>query len=1015
MSTFNYSLNQLNDSKTYTHIQLPVKNDTSNGKIGLIQDIDIGVMQGFGYTIDGYNSDTSQINNFVSFVSTVDLLLKNLTTRITDLKTIVDGLTSESLIASIITEPKANSLTYNGTSQYLITAGSANNGVMYYSSAYDGSYSTALPQGTNAGAYTVYYYAKGNSGYKDSAKRQLGVTIAKASSLKTTPTVISTVISHDGNLHNLINAGTTNSGTMEYGVNFNNSSTTNPPSLWTSDIPQGRDSGQYYIWYRIQNGVDSNYEAINATYLTYVTISESAVQQYTVRLRIIYGSSTTTEDKVVNSGSSATWTMEPPTGYNWPTTIENGSISGNTITSYPVNESNTDENGILTVTVTCVEVTTNVPVAGITLDPPSLTVAANSHDSISATIEPANASNQTVNWKSSDTTVATVTSSTTSGGNATVTWKKAGECTITATAAGNTSKTATCSVTCEEANIAVTSIRLSKSKIELDANRSTTITAEVLPTNATNQTINWSSSDTTVATVTSSTTNGHNATVTWKKAGKCTITATADDDASKSATCSVTCKSATIAVTGIQLDPPTPLTVAGGSTASIIATVEPANAANKTINWSSSDTTVATVTTPTTSGNSTTVTWNKAGSCTITATSADNTSISKTCSVTCEEARVTKISLTPSSSLELDANGTTTISATVSPSYATNQAIYWESSNTAVATVTTHTMSGDNATITWQGPGTCDITATADNGRISKKCSVTCKSATIAVTGITLNKSSLELDANGYGYIRATVSPGDATDKTINWESSDASVATVTPSSTTSGDSATVRWKKAGYCTITATAAGNTSKTATCRVTCKSANIAVTGITLNNTTPISLDANGSTTITATISPSNATNQQINWQSSDTTVAVVTPSSTTSGNSATVTWAGAGTCTITATAADNTSKTATCTVNCASAANNYYIGRSDKEVFTLDDLDQYVAEKPSEITLPGGDTSTWAVWIYPESWGKPTKAISNSSNADELASFNYDNALTFPEGYTGCWSLPYSDCTYTLEW
>ena len=97
------------------------------------------------------------------------------------------------------------------------------------------------------------------------------------------------------------------------------------------------------------------------------------------------------------------------------------------------------------------------------------------------------------------------------------------------------------------------------------------------------------------------------------------------------------------------------------------------------------------------------------------------------------------------------------------------------------------------------------------------------------------------------------------------------------------------------------------------------------------------------------------------------------------------------------------------------SNNYYIGRSDKEVFTLDDLDQYVAEKPSEITLPGGDTSTWAVWIYPESWGKPTKAISNSSNADELASFNYDNALTFPEGYTGCWSLPYSDCTYTLEW
>ena len=96
-------------------------------------------------------------------------------------------------------------------------------------------------------------------------------------------------------------------------------------------------------------------------------------------------------------------------------------------------------------------------------------------------------------------------------------------------------------------------------------------------------------------------------------------------------------------------------------------------------------------------------------------------------------------------------------------------------------------------------------------------------------------------------------------------------------------------------------------------------------------------------------------------------------------------------------------------------NNYYIGRSQKTEFTLSDLDQYVAEKPSEITLPGGDKTTWAVWIYPESWNKPTKAISDASKTDELASFNYDDQLTFPEGYTGCWLSPYDDTTYTLEW
>ena len=97
------------------------------------------------------------------------------------------------------------------------------------------------------------------------------------------------------------------------------------------------------------------------------------------------------------------------------------------------------------------------------------------------------------------------------------------------------------------------------------------------------------------------------------------------------------------------------------------------------------------------------------------------------------------------------------------------------------------------------------------------------------------------------------------------------------------------------------------------------------------------------------------------------------------------------------------------------ANNYYIGRSNKEVFTLDDLDQYVAEKPYEIILPGGDIkTTWAVWIYPESWGKPTKAISDATNEDELASFMYTD-LTLPEGYTGCYTLSMVDDTYTLEW
>ena len=366
MSTFNYSLSQLNDPRNYTHIQFPIKNESTDGKIGLIQDIDFGVMEGFGYVTNG-NNESSQIKDFKSFVITLDLLFNNLNTRINDLKSIVDGLMAESSIASITTEPKAKSLTYDGTSKELITKGIANNGVMYYSSTYDGSYSESVPQGTNAGAYTVFYYAKGNTGYKDSPKRQLDVTIAKASSLKTAPTVASPVIIHDGSNHDLINAGTTNSGTMEYGFNFNDSSKNNPPSLWSSNIPQGKDSGTYYIWYRIENGVNStNYKEVNPTYLASVTIGQSTT-----------------------------------------------------------------------------------PVTSISLAPTSLTLNANESKTITATIEPSNATNKTINWSSSNTDVATVTTPTTSGQPATVTWKKDGTCTITATAAGsNPSVSATCTVTC---------------------------------------------------------------------------------------------------------------------------------------------------------------------------------------------------------------------------------------------------------------------------------------------------------------------------------------------------------------------------------------------------------------------------------------------------------------------------------------------------------------------------------------------------------------------------------------
>ena len=202
----------------------------------------------------------------------------------------------------------------------------------------------------------------------------------------------------------------------------------------------------------------------------------------------------------------------------------------------------------------------------------------------------------------------------------------------------------------------------------------------------------------------------------------------------------------------------------------------------------------------------------------------------------------------------------------------------------------TITPSGDavqgNYTVTYQ-TGTLTITA-----------------GTIAVTGISLNKSSTTLEVGSSETLTATVLPADASDKTVIWSSSDPSVATVS--------GGTVTAIKAGTTTITATAG---SKSVTCTVTVKNSVIAVTGISLNKTST-TLTVGGSEMLTATVTPDNATDKTVTWTTSNRNVAVVV--------NGYVSATGVGTAIITATAGD---KTATCTVTVRSSGGNGNSGNS----------------------------------------------------------------------------------------
>jgi hypothetical protein len=177
---------------------------------------------------------------------------------------------------------------------------------------------------------------------------------------------------------------------------------------------------------------------------------------------------------------------------------------------------------------------------------------------------------------------------------------------------------------------------------------------------------------------------------------------------------------------------------------------------------------------------------------------------------------VTGVSLLPTT-LSLTAGGATGgLKATLAPPNATNQGLTWDSDNNNVATVQGN---GLNATVTPVAAGSATITVTASdttNGTKTASCIVTVAAPTVAVAGVTVAPGTLSLVVGGAaGSLTAAVQPPDATDQAVTWETSDASVATVSGS----GLTATVTpGAAAGTATITVSTVDGGHK-ATCQVT----------------------------------------------------------------------------------------------------------------------------------------------------------------------------------------------------
>lgn len=166
-----------------------------------------------------------------------------------------------------------------------------------------------------------------------------------------------------------------------------------------------------------------------------------------------------------------------------------------------------------------------IPVTSVTLAPETLSIEEGKTAELTATISPANASDQQFSWDVKDTEIASVYGYTSE--TKTVTALKEGQTQITVTVDG---QTASCTVTVTPRTISVESITLNKPQLSLVKGATETLTATVLPTTATDKAVTWESSDTAVATV-------ENGVVTAVAAGNATITAKAGE---KTATCAVT-------------------------------------------------------------------------------------------------------------------------------------------------------------------------------------------------------------------------------------------------------------------------------------------------------------------------------------------------------------------------------------------------------------------------------------------------------------------------------------------
>lgn len=415
----------------------------------------------------------------------------------------------------------------------------------------------------------------------------------------------------------------------------------------------------------------------------------------------------------------------------------------------------------------------------------------------------------------------------------------------------------------------VESVSLNKSTLSLMVSKKETLSATVSPANATNKKVTWSTSDANVATVT-------NGVVTGVGVGNATITATTVDGSFK-ATCDVTVSEndapevdeIVIYETGFE------------STDGFTATTTYNSVVNQgpeNMKWKMLGTT--------------TTNDKKTGSQALQMRVYTGQSVAPYAETSFSLSNVTSVKFNYRSEDIAVCKG-------IIVKYSLDGGESWETAETVAAQNTSWTATAASVAIPEQS-ATMRIRLELDYkaGSATKKFSIDDvqiygdASDAVAVTGISLDKTSDDIFVGGTTTLTATVAPADATNKNVTWTSSNDAVATV--------KNGVVTGVSEGSATITVKTADGEYK-ATCTVTVSA--IHVTRVSLDKSA-LSIMATKSESLVATVAPDNAANKNVTWTSSNEDVATVADG--------VVTAVAEGSATITVTTADG-GFTATCNV------------------------------------------------------------------------------------------------------